>query len=146
MRDAEEKVIDGVTYIVTPLGARDGINLTLRLGRILGPTLTELAQLAGQPAEAAKGKGLEVLGRAASGLLERATEAELRAVYEPLAKCTRLDNGDKKPLLADIFDVHFAGRLDAFAQWLAFALEVNLGPLAGMLGSVRPRPGGAAGA
>lgn len=143
MREPELKEIDGVTYVVTPLGASKGIALTLRLGRVLGPTLAELTKLAGQKADTVRGRGLDILGKAAAELLERATEAELRAIYQPLAEETRVRREDgKAPKLSEVFDVHFAGRLDSFARWLAFALEVNVGPLAAMLGSARQLPGG----
>jgi len=147
MREPESRDIEGVTYVVTPLPSSKGIALTLRLGRILGPTLAEVTKLAGQSDEDVKGRGLAIIGRAAEGLLERATDTELRLVWEPLAENTRVDLGGKRPTLLSVFEVHFAGRLDLFARWLAFALEVNLGPLGAMLASAKPLPaGGASGA
>ena len=142
MREPESRDIEGVTYVVTPIPSSKGIALTLRLGRILGPTLAEVTKLAGQSDEDVKGRGLAIIGRAAEGLLERATETELRLVWEPLAENTRVDLGGKRPTLLSVFEVHFAGRLDLFARWLAFALEVNLGPLGAMLGNVKPLPVG----
>jgi len=136
MRDAESTEIDGVTYSVKPLPTSKGIDLTLRLGRLLGPTLAEVTKLAGQPAGEVKGKGLDIIGRAASELFERATPEQLKAVWLPLAEETRVElEGGKRPKLSDVFDLHFGGRLDLFARWLVFALEVNLRPLAAMLGS-----------
>jgi len=147
MREPESRDIEGVTYVVTPLPSSKGIALTLRLGRILGPTLAEVTSLAGASEADVKGRGLAIIGRAAEGLLARATETELRAVWEPLAENTRVDIGGKRPTLLSVFEVHFAGRLDLFARWLAFALEVNLGPLGAMLASAKPLPvGGASGA
>ena len=143
MREPESRDIEGTSYEVTPLQSSKGIALTLRLGRILGPTLAEVTKLAGQSDEDVKGRGLAIIGRAAEGLLERATETELRLVWEPLAESTRVNLGNgKRPTLLSIFEVHFAGRLDLFARWLAFALEVNLGPLGAMLASAKPPLGG----
>lgn len=138
MREPESLEIDGVTYVVKPLPASKGIDLTLRLGRILGPTLAEITKLAGQPAGEVKGKGLDIIGRAAAELFERATTDQLKAVWLPLAEETRVElEGGKKPKLSEVFDLHFMGRLDLFARWLTFALEVNLRPLAAMLGSAK---------
>lgn len=135
MREPESKEIEGCTYIVTPLPTSKGIALTMRLGKILGPTLDGAAKLTDQSAGVAKEQGLAL--KAIAEFLSRATEADLKAVHQPLAECTRLDlGGSEKPRLSDVFDVHFAGRLDLYARWLAFALEVNLGPLGAMLGSV----------
>lgn len=138
MREPESTEIDGVTYVVRPLPASRGIDLTLRLGRILGPTLAEVTKLAGASKEDVKGRGLDIIGRAASELFERATADQLKAVWLPLAEETRIDTGgDKKPKLSDVFEVQFQGRLDLFVRWLTFALEVNLRPLAAMLGSAK---------
>ena len=138
MREPESTEIDGVTYVVRPLPASKGIDLTLRLGRILGPTLAEVTKLSGQPAGEVKGKGLDIIGRAAAELFERATADQLKAVWLPLAEVTHLElEGGKKPKLSDVFEVHFCGRLDLFVRWLTFALEVNLRPLAAMLGSAK---------
>lgn len=138
MREPESTEIDGVTYVVRPLPASKGIDLTLRLGRILGPTLAEVTKLAGASKEDVKGKGLDIIGRAAAELFERATADQLKAVWLPLAEETRVElEGGKRPKLSEVFDLHFMGRLDLFARWLTFALEVNLRPLAAMLGSAK---------
>jgi hypothetical protein len=61
-----------------------------------------VTKLAGQSDEDVKGRGLAIIGRAAEGLLERATDTELRLVWEPLAENTRVDLGGKRPTLLSV--------------------------------------------
>lgn len=125
MREAEVRDIAGKAYEVTPCPAGVGLKLMLRLGKVLGP----VAGLVGNREE------LEAMaGAVVAEVLERASEEDLEAIWRPLAAHTQVTTSGpggevRRPKLAEVFDVWFAGDYAALAQWLMFALEVNFGPL-----------------
>ncbi len=121
MRTPETRVIDGISFEVTPLGFTAGRKLFVRLSKALGPALAHLA--GGAPSLAALD-----LPRAVASALESLTDADLDWASEILGDCTRVweDDASKKPFLDKSHrESLFSGRILLFFRWLAFALEVN---------------------
>jgi len=127
MREPEREDIDGMTYQVSPLPAKQALKLARKITAIVGKPL---AQALG---ESAKDRALLMSRLAEVG--ERISDDDLMSVCNQLAEQTLIGNGDEMAQLHKCFDVHFAGRLDLMFQWLAFALKINFGPLVKSLGS-----------
>lgn len=122
--------IDGIKYKSTKWPAGDGLDLWVRLGRVLGSGLTrmvatgdvenvdELAVIGALVAvcEKAQQESLELLARS---VLRGVTSAALR--------------GDKQGNVVDHFDEHFAGEYGHLLKVCAFAIAHNLkGPTFGV--------------
>lgn len=125
-RDVLEHEIGGLTYKVTLLGSKRGLAMSVRIVKILGPTLSSFVD----GVSGGKGDGIESLALGGSDALReicaRLQPDELASIAEELAKLTTVVIDDKRePRLIDIYDDHFAGHYDALMKWLAFALEVN---------------------
>jgi hypothetical protein len=131
-RATKERVIGGVTYRVTLLGAKAGRAMSVRLLKLIGPTLASF--LEGTVSGDTSGGQALAIG-AADALREIAkhvTIGELEAISDELAKFTTVViDAEHEPQLFAIFDDHFAGRYDCLYGWLAFAIEANF---AGFLG------------
>ncbi len=114
MLQAKSKVIDGLEYKVTQLGAKEGRRLLTRLVKVAGPMM----------AGAGTGDVSGALERALGGLKDE----DVDFLCDTLARSTEVQvDSTHQPLLADIFDSHFAGNYHNLMKWLAFALEVNFG-------------------
>lgn len=128
--ETRERHIDGLRYTVTHMPTRKGLALLVRLTKILGPGLGAFLGGAGRAARLPGESGTEValaLGTsdAVHDLCERLDAGELQFAIDELARCTTVQVERDEPVLADIFDDHFAGRYDVLLRWLRFALEVN---------------------
>jgi hypothetical protein len=91
--------------------------MLVRLGKAVGPALGALGDI-----------HKDDVGPALAKLTESLSEDDLVAICDPLAQNTFVRTGPSQtPILAKIFDDHFAGKYDLMAKWLVFALEVNFG-------------------
>jgi hypothetical protein len=107
MRSPESRLINGVTYTMTPLGATQGLSVATKLARVLGG-------------------GAKTPEKPLVGILESLNEADLTFLCTTFAKLTTFNVGDgKEPLLSTFFDEHFSASYDTLLQWLVFCLEVN---------------------
>lgn len=111
MRTPKQKVIEGFTFTVTPLGAVSGSRVFARVLKMVGPLLGEKTMERGLP-----------------GLFSALNEADLDYLREAFAPMTqvRLPDG-KEPVLSNIFDDFFAANYGVMVQWIFFCLEVNFG-------------------
>jgi hypothetical protein len=125
-REVVEKVIGEHTYKVTLLGAKAGRAMSIRIVKLMGPTLSSFVEgVAG-----GKGGGEQSLALGASEAVRevalRLTEADCASIMDELAKFTTVAlDPAHEPRLFDIFDDHFAGHYDCMLAWVAFALEAN---------------------
>jgi hypothetical protein len=111
--------IGAYTYTVTPLTAIPGRRAFVRLAKAVGPAL-------GAAAGVKEGDDAGMFA-AFAGLVAHLSEDDVDYFCDLFAANTTVKMGDKEPSLADIFDVHFAGRyLDMF-RWLAFSVATNFG-------------------
>lgn len=124
-REVVEKVIGGLAYKVTLLGSKAGRAMSVRILKLLGPTLAGFVE-----GTIGKRDGAGAIALGASEAMReialRLNEPELASIMDELAKFTTVAIDDKRePRLSDIFDDHFAGHYDWMMSWAAFAFEVN---------------------
>lgn len=118
MRESRPHTIDGFTYTIQQLGAKQGRIVLARVLRVVAGAAAA-AQDQSDPLEAA--------GAAVGKLAESLTDAEIDYLCDTFAKTTLVgpEGTDKAVPLADKFDDHFAGRYGAMIKWLWAALETN---------------------
>jgi hypothetical protein len=137
MREAQTKDINGRRYAVLPLAAGPGLKLFTKVGRLVGPALEKVTTL---------GQARTAIFAAFGMVLERLDENDLDQIARVLAKESKVQ-GEKGMIPLDgVFDEHFRGDMGSLFLWLAFALEVNFGPLWDALGLRRAAPDGSAAA
>jgi len=125
-RPVKERVICGHTYKVTLLGALQGRLMLVRLVKTFGPALAAFLE----GVLNAKGGLTESLALGSADAIRdlalKLTEKDLADISDQLAHFTAVViSHDTEPQLDKILDEHFAGRYDAYMQWLGFALEAN---------------------
>lgn len=128
MRETRPHVIDGFTYSIQQLGAKEGRIVLARILRIVGGAIA---------AGAAGGEGESNVTAAVGKLVESLPDAEVNFLCDTFAKGTQVsaeDTPDKVVLMKDVFDDHFAGRYGAMVKWLMAALETNFGSFLDGLG------------
>lgn len=104
MRRSETRVIDGTEYKVTCVDARTGVQMLEKIGAAIA--------------------GFSLAGASLGSQVAAALRAGIKA--EELADVFGSQSWAGGQLLTDkVWPQHFAGRYDAFLEWLFFALEVN---------------------
>jgi len=127
VREPETRDIGGCTYTVTPMPTFEGLRLMQRLVKIVGPAAGAVAK---------PGDGISAIAAAIGELAGRIEGDDLVEVVKALAKHSQVtDESGKTKALVNVADLHFQGRYDDLFAWVAFALEVNFGPLLGWLRS-----------
>lgn len=125
-RPVRERVICGVKYQVTLLGAKQGRAMLVRLVKTLGPAVAAFLE----GVLNAKG-GLDVslaLGSAEAlrDFIDKLNDKDIADISDQLAHFTVVVlSPELQPQLDAVLDDHFAGNYQAYSQWLAFALEAN---------------------
>jgi hypothetical protein len=126
-RPVKERVICGQTYRVTLLGALQGRTMLVRLIKTVGPALAAFIE----GLLNAKGGLTESLALGSADAIRdlalKLSDKDLADISDQLAHFTTVIviPNDTEPQLDKILDEHFAGRYDAYTQWLGFALEAN---------------------
>lgn len=126
----ESSVIDGFTYKVTQLGAKEGRRVFARLVSTLGGAVGALAKEVtgeGNGADAAQG---------VASFADRITPETLDFFCDVFAPYTLVCNGPSELPMSKEFDDHFAGRYAQMVQWLVFCIEVNFGSFLKGLGDI----------
>lgn len=112
--------IDGDTYEITQLGAKQGRKIWLKLVQVAAAPLKELSTPGTTLSEATL---LAALGAAVESLDEQTAEQLYEAFGET---CTlQLANGNAPKLTGVIFDQHFAGRYVPMSKWLWECVRFN---------------------
>ncbi len=109
MREEKSRKIGNHEYVVRQLPATKAQRLFVRLTKIVGPAIAEMA---GGKA-GLKGAALFIFGQL--------NEADVEDITKQMAAMSEVDN---KPL-DKVFEVHFTGKHAELWQWLTFALEVQ---------------------
>lgn len=127
---SKKKVIGGHSYDVFMLSATAGLDTFLDLARIAGPALGIIVKGVGL-------KDIKSIGdieldnidfeAAARQIFQSEEKETITTIVAKLAEKTQVDG---KPL-ANIYDVHFQGKIGELFRWLAFAMEVNFGDFFG---------------
>lgn len=115
MRESKAKVIGKYEYTVTQLPATEARHVFTMLARVFGSAAGSAEPIAALMAEI-KDDNLDVL-------CKKFSSQTFVAI-----------NSKQSPLLADVFDEHFAGDIGGMFKWLAFCLEVNFGNFFAELG------------
>lgn len=131
--DSQTKIIDGVTYTVAMLDPLAANDLLIDIMHVVGPSLgAGVGAFAGAFTDG-DGDGLDtkadplMLEKAISGFFERCTKQKLRETIDVLARVTTVEISSKTPCLQTILAEHFKGKLGKMYEWLAFAIQVELG-------------------
>jgi hypothetical protein len=132
MIQSQERTIGGTTYKVTQLGASTGLQLLVRLTKVLGPSIGELTKTGGANILDAKG---DAVAGAIAKLAEHLTYEDLAHTCDVLGEFTEILNGAKAmKLTREARELHFAGNYGELMRWIVFALEVNFGSFFGASG------------
>ncbi len=137
MRRTEKKVIEGITFEVNQLGAREGRRVLLKLGKVLGPVMGSLFELQ-------DGIKLDVVLYAVGQIVERISDGDLDDLCETMGKHTEfMPAGSTKTINLSMAqqDLLFAGKYHVLFQWLAFAIKVNYEDFISALGMLVPQKG-----
>ena len=132
MYQAKEKVIGDYRVVVTQWPARKALSTKLKLIRILGPGIGEIAS--GLKGQSTKGlmdseMNLEKLAPAIEKLLSALTEEIFMRLVTTLMSATRVNDLDMS--IESNFDSTFSGNLTTFYKVVLFVLEVNFGSFFG---------------
>lgn len=130
----EERRLGTTNYKVTQLGASAGMQLLVRLTKVLGPSVGELTKTGGA-ANILDARGDAVAGAIAE-LAKNLTYEDLAHTCDVLGEFTEvgLEGGKWIRLNRDNRELHFAGNYGELMRWLVFALEVNFGSFFGASG------------
>ena len=114
MRETTSVTIDGVTFTITQLGAKEGKKVLARISRAVAPV-------------AAMAKDGVETGDILLKVTESLSDDNLDFFCDTFAKQTRFseDGGAHEFLLSDKFDDFFAGRYGLMLQWLYASFEAN---------------------
>jgi hypothetical protein len=130
-REVKEREIAGQVYKVTLLGAKQGRAMSVRLLKLIGPTLSSFVEGTVHGSDGAASIAIGAAD-AVRELAKHMSAEELAAISDELAKFTTVViDAELEPQLFAIFDDHFAGRYDAMVGWLAFAIEANFASFLG---------------
>ena len=141
-RDSASTVIDGDRYEMTLLGATQGYRLFHRLFKMFGPSFGRLVDVMGQ--QGATIQDVDMASDAAVAALKAlavdVTEADLDRVIEALKKQTHVGvcESNKTIPLADIFELHFSGRIGPMFHWLAWGLKVQYQSFFDVFATMKP--------
>lgn len=109
----QEREIAGVRYEVWPLQFSAGKKILLKIIRAVtsagdAVNLGQLAQV--------------------HAILTAMTDDDIRLIGDSFGDAARFWNGENMaPLIAKNQEMHFAGKIDVFLEWVMFAIEVNYG-------------------
>lgn len=130
MRQSKAHTIDGFTYTIAQLGAKDGRKVLARVLRAVAGAAGDAAGLA---------TGVDATEAALAGvakLIENLSDADVDYLCDSFAPTTLFgpEGKDVQLQLKDNFDDHFAGRYGALVKWLWAALETNYASFFASLG------------
>jgi hypothetical protein len=127
----QDRQIGQFLYTVQQLPATRSLRLLHRLGKVLGPGLTQAASLGSVGSLANADVGVIVSGIA--GILQTSAEDEVVGIVRDLLGTTFVTQNGQMVELAPLMDLHFQGNLLDLFKVVAFALEVNYGDFFGGL-------------
>lgn len=127
----ESREIDGLKVIVTQLPAMRAFAVFARMGKILGPALSELSGVGMGDLQNLGGKDIGVIGPFLSKLTAGLAD-DLDLALEVLKSVEVVMDGKKFALLDEAaVNRAFSGRFMAMLATLKFALEVNFADFLG---------------
>mgnify|MGYP006287583145 CR=1 FL=1 len=154
--DYREKTIDGVTYRVYMLDPFTASDLANDLVQIMAPSLgalgavgiTEKGDVVKQLLDGGDEDGPKIDPELFSAGIQKTirgiSKEKQREFIGILSKKTMIveDGGANERPLGPVFSKHFMGKLVPMYQWLAFAIQAQLGDFFSTLGELTSRAGG----
>ena len=116
MRETTKVTIGDVEYAIYQFPATQGLDLGIRLGKLIAPVIAPLADAADQAGIAGR-----AVKAAADALAANLNAKEVVAMVKELISVVTCSEGK----LEDIFDAHFTGRLGSLPPLLAAVVEHN---------------------
>lgn len=113
--EGQSREIDGVTYTVYMLPPRKVRDMSLDLGKILGPSFGRFIDAA------QSGENKDVFAEGFRDIFDRITKEQLNSMMDEMSAVSEADG----VRLKGIFDAHFLGNVGRMFKWFRFALEVN---------------------
>lgn len=122
MRESRTHLINGFSYTIQQLGAKDG-------RRVLARLLRSVAGAAGEASDLVKegSNGAEAALAGIAKLVENLSDADVDYLCDTFAPTTLYgpEGKDVQLQLKDSFNDHFAGKYGDMVRWLWAALETN---------------------
>jgi hypothetical protein len=126
--DERSQTIDGIRFEFKMLPPRKAARIMVELTKLLGPAV-------GNAADSVGGGGIQelmekdvsagMLSGILGGISDRLDPDKLDNLMDEFSRVTFVKNGDKKPLLNDVFDSTFAGKPGTMFRWLAASIKHN---------------------
>ena len=114
-----ERTIDGLSYETTILDADQGRKILVRVMKIMAGGAAAAGEKMNKGSWAAGMSGI-------AGLLERLSDEDLGVFIKTFgARSTVLLDSGNRVRIADVYLLHFAGKMLAMMDWLTFCIEVN---------------------
>lgn len=122
MRETRTRDIDGMTFQVQQLGGWAAQRLSIRLARIIAPSL---ARVAGAAGAGLKSLDLSQLGSAADMLSDKLPPEEYVEIFQLMLDGALISEGGGMIPLLKVFDLKLAGQPLTGFKLFKFCLEVN---------------------
>lgn len=120
MAEPKRKFIANREYTVMPMRARNGLQLFVKWGSMLGPSMAKMAdpklRKSDTTSDAFAGVLSELFSNLDSGPLDTALDELMATIYE-----------SDKPLTRERYDVEFAGNLAGLCEVVMFGLQAQFG-------------------
>ena len=131
MRESKQHNINGFTYTISQLGAKEGRRVLARILRSVAGAATAAGELAKEGGDAT-----EAALSGVAKLVENLSDADVDYLCDTFAATTTVgpEGKDVALQLKDCFNEHFAGRYGDMVKWLWASLETNYGSFLGGLG------------
>lgn len=126
-----DRVINGITYRITPLGAEKGLELFYDVAAVVGPSIGVLAGASGLASKSlvdvvSSAIDPAQLEQAIAGLFQRLSKERLKALMGQMVAMSMVEReGNMVPLKA-VYEIHFMGKVKDQMAFLVEALKVNL--------------------
>ena len=125
--DGETKEIGGRKFTVYRFAPKLARRHLLKIGKVLGPSLGQVAEASMGQAKASGKDALDAdipIGEVIGGVVERLDEDYVEALMDDCAKVTHCEPGGE---LWKTYDAVFLGNPRAQFEWFMFALKVQFG-------------------
>ena len=114
---SQTRTIDNVEYKTHPVTFGVGRSILLKVARAAAPALKVMM---------AEGTAEEKMAGTLAALTGTLVDADIAEMAKAFGDASYYNDGrNMVPLTSMIQELHFAGRYDAFLQWLIFCMEVN---------------------
>lgn len=123
---AQTRTIDGIEYKTHPVTFGVGRPLLLKVAKAAAPMMKAIATNATRVATGGDAEVQSAMAEAFSAIISNIDDRDLAQMAQAFGDVSSyFDGKNNVPLISMTQEMHFAGRYDAFVQWLLFCMEVN---------------------